>query len=114
LLRTFGRDGPSITFWNFALTTRFDNHVEGKRDSALETLSSYRGRCDLAICGKGDKSRISDQAKMGKRKQSFSAPRSARVWLVQFNWYSPQMFTSVGRMWTMINYNLFILSALGW
>jgi hypothetical protein len=74
---------------NFALTTRFDNPVEEKRDFAFEMLSSYRRRCDLAICGKEGQSRICEQAEMGKREQSFPAPRIEGVWLARFSWSSP-------------------------
>jgi len=45
-------------------------------------------RCDPAICGKGDDSRSCDQVEMGKREQSFSAPRMESVWLARFNWSS--------------------------
>jgi len=51
VVEDFGRDGPRITCWNFALTTRFCNPVEEKRDFGLETSSSYRRRRDLAIRG---------------------------------------------------------------
>jgi hypothetical protein len=53
--------------------------VEEKRDFALETSSSYKRRCDLAICGKGGESRICGQAEMEKREHSFSAPRMEGV-----------------------------------
>jgi hypothetical protein len=63
--------------------------VEEKRDFVLETSSSYRRRCDLAICGKGGESRFCDQAEMGKREELFSAPRMEGVWLARFSWSSP-------------------------
>ena len=70
------------TSWNFALTTRFDKPVYGKRDFALEKLSSYRRRCDHDICGKWGESRYCDQAGMRKRENKFSATRMEGVWLV--------------------------------
>jgi len=61
--------------------------MEGKGDFALDTLSSYRRRSDLAICGEGGESRICDQAEMGKREQTFSAHRIEGFWLARFSWY---------------------------
>jgi len=55
--------------------------VEGRLDFALETLFSCKRRCDLAICGNGGELRSCDEVEMGKREQSFSAPRMEGVWL---------------------------------
>jgi len=50
-----------------------------KRDFALETLSSCMRRRDHAIRGREVGSGSCDQAEMGKREQSFSAPRTEGV-----------------------------------
>jgi len=114
VVEDFWKSWTKNTCWNFAHTTRFDNPVEGRLDFALETLFSCKRRCDLAICGNGGELRICDQVEMGKREQSFSAPRMEGVWLARFSWSSLLRLTRVGRMWRMTNYNLCILFVFGW